>query len=147
MKRKILIYTLLPALGLGFIGVNAAAAMSWGSFNGLDPEQAAARQEAAFQNQADILGISVEEIKDAWAEGKNMKQLMDEKGISREEVRARMKDQRLSQLKSQTQTLVEKGVISQTQADKRLQAMQGRIENGADKSKSGMKEWRGKGLN
>ncbi|MBI4134493.1 MAG: hypothetical protein HY471_00075 [Candidatus Sungbacteria bacterium] len=67
-----------------------------------------------------------------------MKQLMDEKGITQDQTQARMKDTRLAQLKSQLQTLVDKGIITQAQSDKRLAAMQNQIQNGMGRGHKGM---------
>ncbi|MFH0852661.1 MAG: hypothetical protein V1845_03600 [bacterium] len=132
MKSKYLIYSLVPLLGLSaFIGVNAASAHGFfGLFGNLTPDQIATQQQTMFQKQADLLGISVDDIKNAWAEGKSLKTLAEEKGISQEQLQAKVKEARLQQIKSDLQTLVEKGVITQAQADKRLQFMQNQSANG-----------------
>jgi hypothetical protein len=83
-----------------------------------------------FERQAQILGLGVDEVKNAWAEGKTMRQIIEEKGISLDQIQARMKEARLAELKSNLQTLVGKGVITQVQADKRLAAVQSAAQNG-----------------
>ncbi len=132
MKQKFFAYALLPMLGLGLLGPGVASAMGFGWFGGfgnVDPDKTATRFQNMFQNQSQIHGDNVDELKEAWADGKTIKQLMDEKDITQEQVQARMKDAQLQQLKSQLQALVSKGVITQAQADKRLQAMQNQLQN------------------
>ncbi len=124
MNKKILVYALLPVFGLGLFGVNAAFAHGWfGVFSNENPDQVAARQQSMFDNEAQILGISVDEVKDAWAAGKTLTQIATEKGISQEQLQERMKSAREAQMKSELQILVTKGIITQAQADKRLEFM------------------------
>ncbi|MDD5146605.1 MAG: hypothetical protein PHN39_02595 [Candidatus Pacebacteria bacterium] len=130
MKKKILLYSLFPALILGFVGVNAASAHGWfEGFTSLDPDQMAAKQQTMFQNEADLLGISIGELKDAWAEGKTLAQIAQEKGITQQQLQDRMKQKREEQQKSYLKALVDKGVITQAQADKRLQFMEQQSSN------------------
>jgi uncharacterized protein YaiL (DUF2058 family) len=130
MKHKILTYALVSALGLGLAGAGLVSAHGlFGGFGNLSSEEIVSRQQAAFQNQAQMLGISVDEVKDAWVEGKSIKQIAEEKGISQEQIQSRMKDMQAQNMKSQLQALVEKGVITQDQADKRFQTMQNRLQN------------------
>lgn len=126
MKKRFIVYSVLPVLGLALLlGVgNPAKAFFDGFGVSASPDQIATRQQAMFQNEADILGVSVDEIKNAWAEGKTMQQLIKEKGLTQDQVQARMKEAQTKQLKVQMQALVDKGVITQAQADKRLQVMQ-----------------------
>ncbi len=140
MKKKYLIYTILPVMAFAVLGAGIASAHGWwfGGLGNISPDEIANRQQTMFQNEAQILGISVDEIKNAWAEGKSLKQLAEERGISQEQLQAKMKEVRLQQIKSQLQTLVEKGVITQGQADKRLQFMQNQPANG--------KHGRGRGM-
>jgi hypothetical protein len=128
MKKRTLILGALPVLGLlAAVGFSASAAMAHGP--GFDfgrsatPDEIASRQTQMFQREADLLGLTVDEVKDAWADGKTMKQLMAEKGITQDQIQAKLKAQRDVQMKTQLQGLVEKGIITQAQADKRLVAM------------------------
>lgn len=132
MKKKYLLYSILPVMVFALLGVGTASACGWGGFFGfgnVDPDKVAERQQAMFERQAQILGISVEEVKNYWAEGKTMKEITEEKGISNEQIQARMKELRLQEMKSYLRALVEKGVITQTQADRRLQVIQSQLEN------------------
>lgn len=63
-----------------------------------------------------------------------MQQIMKEKNISQDQVNKNIKDYQIQQYKTQLQTLVSKGVITQAQADKRLQYMQNKIQNSDSKS-------------
>ena len=130
-----LFYAFVPVLGLAFLGVGAVSARGfmmggwgWSGLGGQIPEDIVARHQAMFQRQAQILGISVDDIKAAWAEGKSLNQIMEEKNISADQVQARVKNAQIQQLKTQLQALVDKGIITQSQADKRLEVMQERFQ-------------------
>jgi competence protein ComGC len=73
-----------------------------------------------FQNDADLLGISVEEVKNAWAEGKDLKTLAKEKGITEETLRSKMKASEEARMKEHLAGLVSSGKITQAQADTML---------------------------
>lgn len=114
MKHKKMFATaVLVAAGLGLLGT----------------EVASAHGQTKFQQQATMLGISVDEVKAAWAQGKTIKQLAKERGISMDQLHAKMKDLHLSKLKARLDTLVSKGVITQAQADKRYQTLQANVAN------------------
>jgi len=126
MKNKIFVYS-VAALIFSFSIVGASIASAHGMFGGfsdISPDELATRQQARFQGEAQILGVGVDEIKDAWAQGKSLKDLALEKGISKEQIQTRMKEAWTQKIQSQLKSLVDKGVISQAQADKRLQTMQ-----------------------
>lgn len=148
LKHQIIAYSMIPALlGLGFVGINSASAHGmfggfggWGMFgNTLSDDEIAARHQAMFQKQADFLGISVNDVKAAWAQGKSLQQLANEKDITNEQLAQKLRDAHLAQLKSQLQTLVSKGIITQAQADQRLKLMQDKQTkiNGKNKFKHG----------
>jgi hypothetical protein len=135
MKHKKLAYVIIPVLGAGiFLGLNTARAEA---FSGLGfrfeqnatPEQMADKQQKRFQNEADILGISVDDVKNAWAEGKTLPQIMQEKGISQATVEQKLKDKAIAEMKTRLKTLVDKGVITQAQADKRSSLMLSELQN------------------
>lgn len=136
-----LAYAIIPVLGLSaVVGVSAASAHGlFGGFGTLSPDEIATRQETMFQSEASILGINVDEVKDAWAEGKSVKDLADAHGITPEQLQQKLKDARLQQVKIQLQTLVDKGIITQAQADKRLAALQNRTKNDGKMGKMGMR--------
>jgi hypothetical protein len=131
MKKKYLIYTILPAISFAVLGAGIASACGWfGGFGNLSSDEIASRQQTMFQQEAQILGIGVDELKEDWASGKTIRQIMEEKGITQEQVQARMKELQTQQMKTFLQALVDKGVITQAQADKRLEIMQNQLQNG-----------------
>jgi len=136
MKNKLLIYAIFPVIGLGLLGYGAASAHGFGMFGGfgglsnLTPDQIATRQQTMFQNEANLLGISIDGVKNGWADGKSLVQIAADHGITRDQLQQKMKDAQTAQLKSQLQTLVDKGIITQAQADKRLQFINQQVTSG-----------------
>lgn len=134
MKNKLLLYAIFPVIGLGLLGFNAANAHGlFGGFGGvanMTPDQIVDRQQNMFQNEANLLGISVDDIKNGWAEGKTLLQIAQDRGITKEVLQQKMEDAQTAQLKSQLQTLVDKGVITQAQADKRMQFVNQQFSTG-----------------
>jgi hypothetical protein len=132
-NKKMLFYALIPILGLSLFGATYASAHGMFGFGGfgsnLTPDQIATNHQTMFQNEADLLGISVDEVKTAWSQGKSLQQLATDKGITAAQLQQKMKDQQLNNLKTQLQTLVDKGIITQAQSDARLQFMQTQINN------------------
>jgi len=151
MKKKLLAYAVLPVLGLSFFaGSSSASAMGLGWFGGfgkVDSDTMATRMQTMFQNEANLLGISIDEVKNCWAQGKSIGQCAQDHGISQEQLQQKMKDARLQQLKAQLQILVDKGIITQAQAAQRLQWMQNKAQNakghGFGKFMRGLRGWGG----
>ena len=125
-----------PILGLSVIGATQSASAHGLVVMGqnLSPDEIATRQQNMFQEQAQIFGLTVDEVKNAWAEGKSLKDVAKEKGISQADIAKRMQDAEEARLKTQLQTLVDKGVITQAQADKRLE----NLKNMTAKGKKGI---------
>lgn len=145
MKKKYLSYALVPALALTIFGASQASAhFGFGFMNNATPEQVAQMQTDMFQKQAELLGVSVDDVKNAWAQGKTLQELAAEKGISQEQLQQKVREQRTTQMKSHLQILVDKGVITQAQADQRLQVMEQRAMSG--KAGKGFGERRGMGM-
>jgi len=61
-------YALLPVIGLIFLGANFVSANGFGWFH---HNISAEDKQAAFERKADILGISVEELKQKWEDKKH----------------------------------------------------------------------------
>ncbi len=131
MRKKLVSYAIIPAFALTLVGAGLASAHGFGTGFGknLSPEEIAQTQQDRFTEQANMLGISVDEVKSAWAQGKTLQQLATEKGISTEQLQAKMKTQAEERMKSMLQTLVEKGIITQSQADQRLEYMKNNAQN------------------
>ena len=121
-KKSILKNALIPSIGLALLTISSASAMSFGAMN-ITPEEIATKQATMFQEQAIVLGLSVDEVKNAWASGKDLKTLAKEKGISLDTIKQKMEATRLANQKTMLTTLVTKGVITQAQADQRLAVM------------------------
>ena len=125
-NKKLFVYAGLPLATLGLLAAGTVSAHGgmWGFGNLATPQEKAQVQTQMFQGQADLLGVKVEEVKTAWAQGKSLKALATEKGISEAQLKEKMKIQREAQMKSYLQDLVSQGVITQAQADQRLKFMQ-----------------------
>jgi hypothetical protein len=123
MKKKYLVYALVPAFAVALAVGGAALARGMFGFgmSNLTPEQIASNQNNMFQREANLLGVSVDEVKNAWAAGKTFQQLATEKGITAAQLQQKMIDQRKQDVKNYLSTLVSQGVITQAQADQRSQ--------------------------
>ncbi len=134
MKNKLLMYAIFPVIGLGLLGFNAASAHGmfggFGSVAEMTPEQIITRQQAMFQNEAAMLGISTDDVKNGWAEGKSLIQIAADHGINKEQLQQKMKDAQIAQLRSQLDILVANGTITQAQADKRMAFVNEQVANG-----------------
>jgi len=127
MNYRILAYAAAPAVVIiGLVGANIASAHGLGMRFGFNatPDQIAQRQTEQFQNEASLLGVSLDDVKAAWAKGESMPQLMKDKGIAQATVDANAKAQRQTQMKAQLDALVAKGVITQDQENQRVQFLQ-----------------------
>jgi len=130
MDKKYIFYAIIPALTFVVLGAGIASANGmFGGFGNPSPEDIAQKQETMFEKKADFLGISLEEMKDFWAEGKTVQEIAEEQGISLEEMQTKMREAKEEALQSRMQVMVDNGVISQEQADERLEFMQNRFEN------------------
>lgn len=138
-------YVILPALALTLLGGGAVAEAHglWGGFKShLSPQEQATRQSEMFQEKANMLGVSADEIKNAWAQGKGLLDLAKEKGITEEQLKAKMQEARKQQIQEHLKVLVGQGVITQAQADQRLQFMESMAQKKPDQRfKGGMKSW------
>lgn len=123
MNKKLLV--ILPVAGLLLL-VGTASAMGFGWFGAgkADIDTMAAHMQTMFQAEANILGIPLDEVKAGWAAGKNINQIAQEHGITQDQLRQKMKDAKNSQMKTMLEAMVDKGVLTQAQADSRLQWLQ-----------------------
>ncbi len=128
MKKKALI--IVPAIAL-FTLFGATTAFAHGGFGGMwksDPAAAATHWENMIKEQAGLLGISQDEMRSKWAEGKTLREIAAEKGISETDLHTKMKAAREKEMKEQLQSLVSQGKLTQAQADARLKFMQAQQE-------------------
>lgn len=139
MKNKIVAYAVVPAmLGFGMLGASAASAHGlFGGMRGMTTEQLVEKQSSMFSEQAKILGISESVVKDGWARGLTMREIAKENGITDEQLRTKMQAAHEAQIKAHLSAMVSNGVITQTQADSRLKAMQERLASGKQRMGKG----------
>ena len=128
--NKLLSYFLVSLGILSLAGVGIASANGWfGGFGDLSPEDLTAKFETMFQKKAEILGITVDEFKAGWSEGKTLRDIAEEQGITSEQLQEQMGQEREERMRERLDTLVENGVVTQEQADQKLNFMQERFEN------------------
>jgi hypothetical protein len=129
MKNKFIVYAVVPVvLSVGLIGANAAAAHNmFRPASNLSPDEIVSFQQNIFTKESQILGISEAELKADWALGKTFNQIIQDRKLDKTQIEQRMKDAQAVQMKAQLQTLVDKGVITEAQADSRLAAMQSKM--------------------
>ena len=151
MKHAKLLYAALPTIvSLQLLGASPVEAR--GMFPGFqigmmgNPETAATQHQQMFEQHAKILGLSVDEVKNAWAAGKNLQDLAKEKNLSKEQIQVRMKEAQLQNIKTQLQTLVSKGIITQVQADTRLKTIQANQDKKGPMNMGHRKGPRGRGM-
>jgi hypothetical protein len=139
MKTNFRNKTITSVLTLVAFGAVSASAMGFGGgmMSNLTSDEIATRQTTMFQQQATLLGATLDEVKQAWADGKDMKTLASEKGITEAQLQAKMKAARDAQMKTQLSALVSKGVITQAQADKRIATMAAKQASGKTDGKKG----------
>lgn len=117
-------YFAIPALAaVALFGASAASAYGGPGghmFFNADPSIMASRFEEQMTQQASLVGISVDEMKNGWAAGKSLIEIAKEKGIDQANLQAKMHSARTEQMRQQLQNLVREGKISQAQADTRL---------------------------
>lgn len=144
MKRKYVMYAMIPAIALAITAGGVASAhgmFGFGGLSNLTPDQIATNQQNMFQREATLLGISVDDVKTAWAAGKSFQQLATDHGITADQLRQKMLDQRKQDMKTVLATLVTKGVITQAQADQRsafIDQMTIQTNNGRSFGRHGM---------
>lgn len=141
-NKKIVSYVGLGALALAFYFgfTNPASAFMGGGGNGFAKfsiEERATMQATMFEEQAKLLGITVDEVKEAWSKGQSFMELAKAKGISEETLKAKMKVQAEARMQTELSNLVSKGVITQVQADARLTFMKDKITKMGDKAGKG----------
>lgn len=122
MKKKYFAFVGIPAFALALAGASVASAHGFGfGMSNLTPTQIAQNQTERFTKQANLLGASVDEVKAAWAKGQTLQELATAKGITADQLKAKMLAQRQADQKTHLQALVDQGVITQDQMNARLQ--------------------------
>ena len=121
--KKLLTLSLLTVGLITMVGVSAVSAHGW-FWGQASPEETAEKQAEMFTQKAEVMGISEEALKNGWAQGKNMMEIAEEQGITQEELKAKMQELKKAKMQEYLQAMVDNGVITQEQADQRLQFME-----------------------
>ncbi len=130
MKKKILAQSLVTMGLLGLAGIGVVSAHGeFGWLGTFDAEKFTERQQAMFRSQADLLGLDINKIKDYWAQGKSLREIAQAEGITDEQLQEKMKKSREQSLQKMMQSMVDKGMITQDQANKRLETMKEKTSN------------------
>ncbi len=142
MKKTALLVPVLAAVGL----FSASQAQAFGGFGmgvgtTADPVTLADRFESMIQAKANVFGIAAADLKAGWAAGKSVIEVAKEKGMTAEQIQAKLEAEREAQIKAILSAMVSKGYITQAQADARLTLMKQRVEDRQEKHSEG----RGKG--
>jgi len=125
--KKYLIQSVVAAGVVGLaVGGFAFAHGPWGVGEGEKPMSNGEGFEAMLERKAEVLGISVEDLKDAKEEGMNFREIAEEQGWTAEDFYLKMQ----TQLEVHLQELVDQGKITQEQADQKLEWMQEKHNNG-----------------
>ena len=136
-NRKIALAIIPAMIGLSVAATGTASAQgASGSAqlaSNLTPEEIASRQSLMFNHQAAILGVSADVVKEAWAQGKTMKQIISENKLDLDAIRQNITNDRIGESKNYLQTLVGKNVITQAQADERLATVRQRMDSASAK--------------
>lgn len=122
--KNIIITSFLSLAILAAIGINSAYAHGWWGGNkhfSSDSKEVAEKQVQRFQHQADMLEVGVDKVKQYWVQGMNMRDMAQDMGIDHKEMQNRMQQEKQEHRQDKIDTLVEEGVITQEQADSRLE--------------------------
>jgi hypothetical protein len=126
------------ALALAIPAIASAHGFGMMGGFGLTAEERVKAQTEIFQRHAEMLGITVDEAKQYWAEGKNVLEIAEAKGITQEQLREKMQAYRKQEQKERFHELVSAGVITQAQADARIATMESRsVQLGSGKGSRG----------
>lgn len=145
-KRYLLV---IPALAVaGAIAVNSVSAAGPRGFGGGMGVPGGGMHMIEFgdtehfverlTDEAELLGISLNDMKQYWSEGKGVKEIAEEKGISEEDLKTKMEAAAEAKMKAHLDELVEEGVITQAQANSRLEFMKQMKEKMGEEMKTKM---------
>lgn len=134
-KTQKIKHIVLPALILGVFVLGAGSASAHGMPGaGMGRNFDTANMNEMFTSQANMLGVTTDEVKNAWSQGKDIMTLAKEKGIDETTLRTKMDAVREAEMKAKIQELVTKGIITQDQANKRIETMKTKMTEKATKN-------------
>lgn len=124
LQKKVFFYTGLPVFAFSLLFASHASAHGNNSDKNFkhrsEFKQIKPRPER-FEEQAKLLGITVDEYKNLSAQGLNFKGIAEHLGISPDSISQKRLALKQEKIKFRLSNLVSKGVITQDQADQRLQ--------------------------
>jgi hypothetical protein len=124
MNKTLIALTALGMIGASAISVAAFDGNGYGRGQGNMLGERPGYQQM-LEDKADLLGVSVEDVEAARAEGTSFGELAEELGISIEDMQARM----LERAKERVQERVDSGAMTEGEAADLLTRMQERHEN------------------
>ena len=107
-----------PGGGMGG-GRGMGGPMHSGFGGALDPDKFVEH----LTQEASVLGISLDEMKAYWAQGKNVQDIATAKGLTKEQLKAKLEAAAEAKATANLKALVDKGIITQAQADSRATVM------------------------
>jgi hypothetical protein len=137
--KKILLYSLLAVGVVGLVGASAVSAQGFFHNHAMDSEgkEAKGGYENMLKAKAEVLNLSVEDLKTAKEEGKTFQEIAEDQGLSVDELRAQMQEkkqelrtQKIEGRKAHIEELVANETITQEQADEKLEWLESREGRG-----------------
>ncbi len=131
-KKKLLTFTVLPAFALTLVGAGVASAHgNFADRKDMSAEERAehreerkANKEAHKQELADLLGLEVDDLKEAKEAGKTLEELAEEQGVDLAAFREQKFQERKANRLEKIAERVAAGDITQEQADERIEKME-----------------------
>lgn len=143
MNKKVLVFSLAVLTIFTAIGISSVDARGFSQNNlGFNSDQMTERRVQMIENNAELLGITVEQLENYHAEGKYMFEIAEELGLDMDNFREKIELNRQNRMKERLQDLVDNGKITQEQANKRSENIQefgGRGSFGGHPVKDGFK--------
>lgn len=115
-----IILAVLPVLLVSVLALSFVSAHGW--FGML--EDGTEHKGMMFEQKAALLGMSIEEMKDMWTEGKNFHEMKEESGFVKGEFKMHMKEGMEERMAEHLQSLIDQGLITQEQADQKSEFME-----------------------
>src|SRR4030042_3608538 len=143
--KKIILSSLFIAGTVALIGINSAQACpGTGYLMGQKYLGYGFDRQEMLELKAEILGITVVQLEEKLKEGKTLKQIIEELGLTWEQVRDRMYEKMQARIEERLQQMVDEGTITQEQADKKMDRLPKKYEKNNGHGSAFMRGfWRG----
>lgn len=125
----IISFLLISIISFLFLPFISEAKMMQNILN-VDPETYSQQLQNKFEYWSKVSGIDVNKIKNYWAQGKSFREMLALEKVDFNKVQEKVREYKLDQLKKNIQELVEKGIITQEQANQRLGTYSNRLKYG-----------------